>query len=143
VSGAAAILIALFGSFIGETGILFLIGIWGAGALCFYGVCVSHAIDRTPQGQVPQVMSGLLFVWAAGSIAGPLISGMAMRIGGAVGLFGFAGVMLGLLAVYMIVRVRQRSAAESPPSGERTTILPSPLASVEIMPRDPAEGEQS
>ncbi len=143
IAGAAAILIAVFGSVIGETGILVLIGIWGAGALCFYGVCVSHAIDRTPPGQVPQVMSGLLFVWAAGSIAGPLISGVAMRVAGAVGLFGFAGVMLGLLAFYMIVRVRQRAPAESQPSGERGPILPSPLASVEIVPRDPTEGDKS
>ena len=51
--------------------------------------------------------------------------------------------MLGLLAFYMIVRVRQRAPAESQPSGERGPILPSPLASVEIVPRDPTEGDKS
>ncbi|OYW86835.1 MAG: hypothetical protein B7Z22_05825, partial [Hyphomonas sp. 32-62-5] len=64
-------------------------------------------------------------------------------VAGAVGLFGFAGAMLGLLAFYMIVRVRQRAPAESQPSGERGPILPSPLASVEIVPRDPTEGDKS
>ncbi|MBY9065711.1 MFS transporter [Hyphomonas sp. WL0036] len=143
VAGAAAILIAVFGQVMPEAGVLALIGLWGAGALCFYGVCVSHAIDRTPPGQVPQVMSGLLFVWAAGSIAGPLISGLAMRLAGALGLFGFAGIVLGLLAAYMIVRVRQRAPAEPLTAGERGPILPSPLASAEIVPRDPTEGEES
>lgn len=139
VSGGAAILVAIFGRALGEPGVLALLCIWGAGALSFYGVCVSHAIDRTPQGQVPQVMSGLLFVWAAGSILGPIISGVAMSIGGRIGLFGFAGILLVLLAAYMIVRVGQRGAPESQPS----PILPSPLASPEIMPRDPAETDQS
>lgn len=142
MAGAAALLIAFFGSLIGETGVLILIAFWGAGALCFYGVCVSHAIDRTPQGQVPQVMSGLLFVWAAGSIVGPLVSGLAMRLAGPFGLFGFAGAVLVLLAGYMILRVRQRAPAESVSPAERGPILPSPLASAEIVPRDPAEGEE-
>lgn len=143
VSAAAAILIAVFGALIGESGVLALLAVWGAGALCFYGVCVSHAIDRTPQGQVPQVMSGLLFVWAAGSIIGPLISGLAMRLAGAVGLFGLAGVLLAILSIYMIVRVRQREAPEGKADIDRGPILPSPLASVEIVPRDPTETSQS
>lgn len=139
VSGGAALLIALFGGALGETGILVLLGIWGAGALSFYGICVAHAIDRTPQGQVPQVMSGLLFVWAAGSIAGPILSGAAMRLAGGTGLFGLAGGLLVLLTIYMVVRAGLREAPESQPG----PILPSPLASPEIMPRDPAETGES
>lgn len=139
VSGAAAIIIALFGRALGEIGVIALLAVWGAGALCFYGICVSHAIDRTPQGQVPQVMSGLLFVWAAGSIAGPLLSGLAMRLGGRLGLFGLAGILLILLALYMVIRARLREAAESQPGAEHGRILPSPLASAEIVPRYPTE----
>ncbi|MFN7055457.1 MFS transporter [Hyphomonas sp.] len=142
MSGAAALLIAIFGRALGETGVIALLAVWGAGALCFYGICVSHAIDRTPQGQVPQVMSGLLFVWAAGSIAGPLLSGLAMRLGGRLGLFGLAGCLLILLAVYMVVRARLREAPESQPGAEHGRVLPSPLASPEIMPRDPAESRE-
>lgn len=139
MSGGAALLVAVFGGALGETGILMLLGIWGAGALSFYGICVAHAIDRTPPGQVPQVMSGLLFVWAAGSIAGPLLSGAAMRLAGGTGLFGLAGGLLVLLTVYMIVRAGLREAPESQPG----PFLPSPLASPEIMPRDPAETDES
>ncbi len=142
VSGVAAVLIAVFGRALGETGVIALLGIWGAGALCFYGLCVAHAIDRTERAQVPQVMSGLLFVWAAGSIAGPLLSGLAMRLGGRIGLFGLAGVLLILLAVYMLVRARQRDAAELTPASERGPILPLPIASVETLP-EAMRGEDS
>lgn len=140
LSGLAACGIALLSGRAGETVILSLLAIWGAGALCFYGICVSHAIDRTPAGQVPQVMSGLLFVWAAGSIIGPVASGFAMRAAGGGGLFGFAGVILVLLAFYMVVRVLQRGPPQDKSEAERP-ILPSPLASVELVPRDPAEGD--
>lgn len=141
MAGASALLIALLGPVLGETGILALLAIWGAGALCFYGICVSHAIDRTPPGQVAQVMSGLLFVWAAGSIIGPLASGLAMTIAGGFGLFGFAGACLSAMAFYMVVRSRLRPAPEPLAQGERGPILPSPLASVEIVPRDPGAAE--
>lgn len=141
VSAAASLIIALLGSVLGETGILAVLAVWGAGTLCFYGICVSHAIDRTPPGQVPQVMSGLLFAWAAGSIFGPLLFGAVMTVAGGMGLFGLAGVCLGLMAVYMVVRSRMRPAPEAVAYGERGPILPSPLASVEIVPRDPAPPE--
>jgi MFS family permease len=38
-------------------------------------VSASHATDRTESGRIASVMSGMLFVWAAGSVAGPLITG--------------------------------------------------------------------
>jgi MFS family permease len=52
-----------------------LAALWGAGALSFYSVSASHATDRTESGRIASVMSGMLFVWAAGSVAGPLITG--------------------------------------------------------------------
>ncbi|MFN4226488.1 MAG: MFS transporter [Hyphomonas sp.] len=141
VSGGAAMLIAVLGGVLGEVAIVALLAVWGAGALCFYGICVSHAIDRTPAGQVPQVMSGLLFVWAAGSIIGPLASGLAMTLMGGFGLFGLAGLLLGLMTVYMIVRSRMRPPPEPLPAGERGPILTSPLASPQIIPQAPPARE--
>lgn len=126
---------------LGETGIIALLAIWGAGALCFYGICVAHAIDRTPGGQVAQVTSGLLFVWAAGSIFGPLLSGLALKLAGGFGLFGLAGVCLAAMTFYMLVRARLRPSAVLTPQGERGAMLPSPLASVEIVPKEPGPAE--
>ncbi len=140
MSGIAALTIALTSDLIGEPGVIVLLAVWGAGSLCFYGVCVSHAIDRTPAGQVPQVMSGLLFVWAAGSIIGPLIFGVAFGVAGDFGLFGLAGIILIALAVFMVVRARQRAAPDAPLTGDRLPIVSSPLASPQIMPRQEEGG---
>jgi MFS family permease len=52
-----------------------LSALWGAGALSFYSVSAAHATDRTEPGQIAQVMSGMLFIWAGGSVAGPILSG--------------------------------------------------------------------
>jgi MFS family permease len=53
-----------------------LSALWGAGALSFYSVSASHATDRTEPGQITQVMSGMLFIWAGGSVLGPLLTGV-------------------------------------------------------------------
>ena len=137
MSGIAALMIAIFGVALGEIGVIAVLTIWGAGALSFYGLCVAHAIDRTPRGRVPQVMSGLLFVWAAGSIVGPLMSGTAMRMADRVGLFGLAGVLLLVLAGLMVLRVKQRAAPTEAQQEEWSPITPTSLASVELDPRNP------
>ena len=49
--------------------------IWGAGALSFYGIAVAHMADRAEPGKLAQSAAGLLFVWAAGSVIGPLVMG--------------------------------------------------------------------
>ena len=120
-----------------------VLGFWGAGSLSFYGLCVAHAIDRTPKSLIPQVMSGLLFVWAAGSIFGPLLSGFATRAAGRLGLFGLAGVLLITLAAIMVWRVRQKPVSEEEKIEEWSPILPTPLAGVELDPRSPESEEES
>lgn len=53
-----------------------LCALWGAGALSFYPVAASHATDRTEPGLITQVMSAMLFIWAAGSVLGPILTGV-------------------------------------------------------------------
>ena len=137
MSAIAAVLIATLGAATGELTVLVLVGVWGAGSLSFYGLCVAHAIDRTPEGKIPQVMSGLLFVWAGGSIIGPVVSGFAMRLADRTGLFGLAGVLLLVLAALMVWRVRRRAVTEDEKQSGWSPILPTPLASVELDPRNP------
>lgn len=52
-----------------------LSALWGAGALSFYSISAAHATDRTDPGQIAQVMSGMLFIWAGGSVIGPILCG--------------------------------------------------------------------
>ncbi len=133
MAGLSVLAIPAFDAALGEKGVLLLLTLWGAGALCFYGICVSHAIDRTPAGQVAQVTSGLLFVWAAGSIVGPILFGAAFRLTGPDGLFRLAGSLLLLLSAFMAWRVQIRAAPDHA-VGENTTAGASALAGVEIHP---------
>jgi MFS family permease len=143
VSALAALTIAIFGTGLGEVGVVVVLGLWGAGALSFYSLCVAHAIDRTPKVLIPQVMSGLLFVWAVGSIIGPLMSGFAMRAAGRSGLFGLAGLLLIVLAVIMVWRVRSKPVADEDKMAEWSPVLPTPLASVKLDPRMSESSEKT
>ena len=88
-----------------------LIGLWGATSLAHYGVAVAHAADRAEHGQLPAMASGLLLVWAVGSVIGPLITGllysspMGMR-----GVFLFSAIAGALLAGAMVLRKRNKVA---------------------------------
>lgn len=69
----------------------FLFFLWGAGALSFYGIAVAHMADRAEPGKLAQSAAGLLFVWAAGSIIGPLLMGPLVDWFDVAGMFWFAG----------------------------------------------------
>jgi len=126
-SGAAALALAVGAPRFSEPAILALLGMWGAGAFAFYGICAAHAIDRGGPGRIAQVMSGILFVWAAGAVIGPVLSGVAMSVGGPSALFGLAGAGLLFLAGVMLVRSRMRAA-------------PEPLAPEVFLPADAGAG---
>ncbi|MEZ5994305.1 MAG: MFS transporter [Hyphomonadaceae bacterium] len=84
---------------------------WGAGALSFYGVAVAHMADRAEPGKLAQSAAGLLFVWAAGSIIGPLIMGPLVDLFGIAGMFWFAGAAAALVCAAMFWRRNAREAA--------------------------------
>lgn len=95
-----------------------LAALWGAGALSFYSVSAAHATDRTESGQIAQVMSGMLFVWAAGSVVGPILTGaVADTRAGQPGVF--AAVAFGYFALLaanlwrLVVRERPGHAQRS------------------------------
>ena len=57
-----------------------------------------------------QAMSGILFVWAAGSVLGPILAGLSMQTPlGASGLFLSASLMSLALALTILVRRAIRS----------------------------------
>ena len=87
-----------------------LAGAWGAASLAYYGVAVAHAADRSRVEELPAIASGLLLVWAAGAIVGPVLAGIAWSGPlGARGLFLFGAVMSALLCAGMFVRRRVRA----------------------------------
>jgi MFS family permease len=94
------------------TAIFFL---WGAGALSFYGIAVAHMADRAEPGKLAQSAAGLLFVWAAGSIIGPLIMGPLVDLFDIAGMFWFAGAAALFVCVAMFWR---QSTREGPVTKE-------------------------
>ncbi|MEL8055840.1 MAG: MFS transporter [Pseudomonadota bacterium] len=109
VSGIAALAVGL-GGFLPNIAVLILIAIWGAGSLSFYGVAVAHIIDWAPSSKMAQAMSGVLFVWAFGSVLGPVLSGLSMQTPlGASGLFLAVSFMSLALALTILVRRAIRS----------------------------------
>ena len=83
---------------------------WGAGALSFYGIAVAHMADRAEPGRIAQSAAGLLFVWAAGSVIGPMVMGPLVDWFDVAGMFWFAGVAAALVCVAMFWRRTTREA---------------------------------
>jgi MFS family permease len=123
----ASFALAVFGPRLTFAGAAALFAVWGAGALSYYGIAVAHMADRAEPGRIAQAASGLLFVWAAGSIAGPLFLGLAVELGGQNAMFWFSGVSCAALAFFMLWR---RAEREAPEFGMRDTVAPVAATSV-------------
>lgn len=90
-----------------------LSALYGAGAMSFYSVSASHATDRTESGQITQVMSGMLFVWAGGSVIGPILTGaVADTKAGQAGVFAAVAIGYFVLAVVNLSRLFVRGRPE-------------------------------
>lgn len=89
---------------------------WGGGAMSFYSVSASHATDRAEPGRIAQVLSAMLFVWAAGSVIGPIAFGWTADSPlGQPGVFAGAAAAYGALMLANVWRaiVRPRPGAEA------------------------------
>lgn len=99
----AAILVSTIGGLIASA-LLFLfagnslwlnvIGVFllGAFSMPLYSLCSAHANDRAGPGQFAMVSAGILFFWAAGAVAGPLLASAFMGWFGPKALFAFTAV---------------------------------------------------
>lgn len=116
--------------------------LWGAGALSFYGIAVAHMADRAELGRLAQSAAGLLFVWAAGSVVGPLIMGPLVDWFDVAGMFWFAGAAALAVAAAMFWR---RSTREAPLTKEEfapqigTSVAAGEIVYGEEQPRPEAE----
>jgi MFS family permease len=89
-----------------------LFALFGAGALSYYGIAVAHMADRAAHGQIARAAAGLLFVWAGGSILGPMIVGVLADVFGLGAVFAFSGLGCAALAGLMLWRRQARAAPE-------------------------------
>jgi MFS family permease len=125
LAGAAALTLALLKDTLTLTQASLLFGLWGAGGLSFYGIAVAHMADRAEPGQLARATSGLLFVWAVGSVIGPVLLGLVVDFTDLSALFWYAAILSIALAIVMIYR---RAAREL--SRIKIPFLNSPATSV-------------
>lgn len=92
--------------------------LWGSQVLCIYALCVAHACDVVPPGRIVPTVSGLLVVWAAGAMVGPVPGALLMDRLGPPGLFVYAAAGCTALAAFVLIRraVRERDRAPGPPA---------------------------
>jgi len=112
LAAGAAFALALWSGDLLKLSAVALFFLWGAGALSFYGIAVSHMADRAEPGKLAQSAAGLLFVWAAGSIVGPLLLGPLVDWFDIAGMFWFAGGAALAVCVAMFWRRNAREACE-------------------------------
>ena len=103
-------------------GVFLLTLLWGITAFPLYSICAAHMNDHVEEGGFVEASSGLLLIFAAGAILGPLIISPFMTLRTPYALFGWiAGFQL-LLAVFAVYRLRVRERA---PESERSDFVES------------------
>ncbi len=100
---------------IGE-GVLLLALMWGLTAFPLYSICAAHMNDHVKEGGFVEASSGLLLIFAAGAILGPLIISPFMTLRTPYALFGGIAAVQLLLAVITVWRMTVRERA---PDSER------------------------
>lgn len=87
---------------------LLLSAVFGGCVFSMYPVIVAHASDHAPPNSHIQTSGGLLLVYGIGAIAGPMIAGTGMYVGGPAGLFLTTICARMLLVAFGIWRIRER-----------------------------------
>jgi len=87
---------------------LLLSAVFGGCVFSMYPVIVAHASDHAPPNSHIQTSGGLLLVYGIGAIAGPMIAGTGMYVGGPAGLFLTTFCAHMLLVAFGIWRIRER-----------------------------------
>lgn len=103
-----------------------LLGLWAAGSMSVYSICIAHAGDRCQPEQIVPATSALLLSWAVGSAAGPTLASLTMQALGPSGLFVYSGAVAILVAVFTQWRLHRRAA---PPPEDRNSFVAMPAAS--------------
>jgi len=121
IAGVAAFALALWSGQLSSSAAILIFFVWGAGGLSFYGIAVAHMADRAEPGKIAQSAAGILFVWAAGSVIGPLIMGPLVDFFGVPSVFWFAAVAAALVCAAMFWR---QSAREGPETATKEEFAP-------------------
>ena len=93
---------------------------WGFFAFPLYAVAVAHANDFAKPTEFVEVSSGLLLVYGAGAVLGPIFASQAIVSFGPDALFGTTAAVHLLLVAFVLWRKHVR---EAPPKEEHVTFV--------------------
>ncbi len=118
---------------------LALASLFGAAIFAMYPIIVAHANDHAPPGTSIQVSGGLLMVFGLGSVAGPLVAGVAMSAVGKQGLFLTTIAAHAILILFALWRLFSSPAVRDADKGTFQVSMPARVSTPETAAL--AEGE--
>jgi len=77
---------------------------------CLYPMSMSETFDKVLKEQILAAMSSLLVIYALGSILGPYLASVVMKLFGSNALFTLMAIIASTLLLFIIIRMQQRSA---------------------------------
>jgi len=106
---------------------------FGFFALPLYALCAAHLNDQVAEDEYVEASSGLLLLYAAGAVVGPLLASALMDRFGAQSLFLFTGAVHSALVVFAIIRlsVRKATPIEDKMSFSETLVSTSTVANLD------------
>src|SRR5260221_295915 len=102
-----------------------------------YGLGAGQTNDYVSPREFVSASGGLLFAWAAGASAGPIVASGVMALVGPGGLFLYLALVLGVIALFTIFRMLRRSGL---PLGLQSGFVPAPHTPAAVAALDPRSG---
>lgn len=119
------------------TTVLIASSIFGAMIFAMYPVVIAHANDHADQDSFLKISSGLLLIFGAGSITGPLLGGGLMALTGPDSLFAATLIAHVGTAAFAAWRMTKRAAVSEEEKGDFITISPGRMNTPEAASLDP------
>jgi len=108
-------------------------------------LCVAHMNDSVEHDGFVEAASGLLLIWGAGAVLGPLIASNVMAMLGFGGLFYTTAALHTLLLVFTVYRIGQRGARPAEERGEfiDAVRVGQTVSTLDVLAHQPPEAEES
>ena len=92
--------------------------VWGLVTFPLYSICAAHMNDHVEEGGFVEASSGLLLIFAAGAVLGPLLVSPFMSLRTPYALFGWIAAFQIVLALFVAYRMRKRERVPEAERGE-------------------------
>ncbi|NNE42063.1 MAG: MFS transporter [Marinicaulis sp.] len=113
---------------------------FGAFSMSIFGLSAAHANDHAESHEFVIVSAGLLLVYGAGSIAGPILAPLAMSYSGPAGLFMYTCSIHILLFLFGLVRL---AISESLPADQQEDYVVIPKTTPAVLEIDPRSDDEN